>query len=216
MLWSRSLRGVKPKNPKATPWPTGAYYGSAVLHGSPLPIGGGASLESTRRSLPQAVLKQLQGFIPVANIAVQWGDMDVFGHVNNVNYARYFETGRIAYLDHVFGPVLGPQEYTEYMAAKGVGIIAKSITLTYRLPVEYPDVLTIGIRVPSSSIQVDRFTQEMVLVSHRREKVATEGSAVLVAYDYKEGKKANLDKRLSDALKRSEMLGVALYTVPKL
>ena len=34
-------------------------------------------------------------------IPVAWGDMDAFGHVNNVVYFRWFETGRI----HFFGLV---------------------------------------------------------------------------------------------------------------
>ena len=29
---------------------------------------------------------------------VAWGDMDAFGHVNNVQYYRYIESARIAYL----------------------------------------------------------------------------------------------------------------------
>ena len=30
---------------------------------------------------------------------VAWGDMDAFGHVNNVMYYRYFESARIEYLE---------------------------------------------------------------------------------------------------------------------
>ena len=29
---------------------------------------------------------------------VAWGDMDAFGHVNNVLYYRYIESARLAYL----------------------------------------------------------------------------------------------------------------------
>ena len=30
---------------------------------------------------------------------VAWGDMDAFGHVNNVQYYRYMESARISYLN---------------------------------------------------------------------------------------------------------------------
>lgn len=32
---------------------------------------------------------------------VAWGDMDAFGHVNNVIYYRYIESARLYYLDHL-------------------------------------------------------------------------------------------------------------------
>ncbi len=32
---------------------------------------------------------------------VAWGDMDAYGHVNNVVYFRYFEQARIAYLERI-------------------------------------------------------------------------------------------------------------------
>ena len=32
---------------------------------------------------------------------VAWGDMDAFGHVNNVHYYRYMESARIGYLDQL-------------------------------------------------------------------------------------------------------------------
>ena len=32
-------------------------------------------------------------------IPVQWGEMDAFGHVNNVVYLRWFESVRIAYFE---------------------------------------------------------------------------------------------------------------------
>ena len=31
---------------------------------------------------------------------VDWGDMDAFGHVNNVMYYRYVESARLAYIEH--------------------------------------------------------------------------------------------------------------------
>ncbi|KAI8804368.1 HotDog domain-containing protein [Cladochytrium replicatum] len=139
--------------------------------------------------------------------------MDAYGHVNNVMYARYFETGRVAFFDHVLGSSMTPKEYTDFIGANGVGVILQSLNITYRLPVEYPDVLTIGIRVSSSSIQSDRFAQEMVLVSHKLEKIATTGSAVVVSYDYREGKKAALEDRLVNALRSSESMAISIASL---
>ena len=35
-------------------------------------------------------------------LAVRWGDMDAYGHVNNVSFLRYLESGRVAYADAVY------------------------------------------------------------------------------------------------------------------
>ena len=41
-------------------------------------------------------------------LPVRWGDMDAFGHVNNVQYRRYLESGRVAYIGEVLGIAMEP------------------------------------------------------------------------------------------------------------
>ena len=38
----------------------------------------------------------LAGYPVRIEVPVAWGEMDAFGHVNNVVYFRYFESARIA------------------------------------------------------------------------------------------------------------------------
>ncbi len=60
-------------------------------------------------------------------LPVQWGDMDSFGHVNNVKYLRWFESARIAYFERAgvmvempgVGPILARQEI-DYRSGKKV------------------------------------------------------------------------------------------------
>lgn len=44
-------------------------------------------------------MSQLTQFPIIYEQKVAWGDMDAFGHVNNVMYYRYIESARIAYFD---------------------------------------------------------------------------------------------------------------------
>ena len=37
----------------------------------------------------------------VITLPVQWGDQDLFGHVNNTVYFRWFETARVDYLNRI-------------------------------------------------------------------------------------------------------------------
>lgn len=61
---------------------------------------------------------------------IAWGEMDAFGHLNNVHYFRYIEDARIAFLD-----ALNFFEHSLY------SVILKN-ECTYKQPVFYPDTLT--------------------------------------------------------------------------
>ncbi len=98
-------------------------------------------------------------------ITVQWGEMDVFAHVNNAAYVRWGESARISYFEAInfsdsgkYLPILGFQ------------------SLKYISPVAYPDRVSIGTRV--DDIQSDRF----VLLSH----FFSEAQDRLVAIQYHE------------------------------
>ena len=45
------------------------------------------------------MMNELAQYPVIHEQAVAWGDMDAFGHVNNVLYYRYIESARIRYLD---------------------------------------------------------------------------------------------------------------------
>src|ERR1044071_1616172 len=118
----------------------------------------------------------------VIETPVAWGEMDAFRHLNNTAYFRYFESGRIAYFERL--------NLLKYMEATGVGPILASTTCRFKIPLTYPDKVSIGTRV--SIIEDDRFTMEYYVVSHKHQKVAAEGSGLIVCFDYRQNKKTNL------------------------
>jgi acyl-CoA thioester hydrolase len=52
----------------------------------------------------------------------------------------------------------------------------------------------VGARVPA--LQEDRFTMEYRIVSHRHKRIAAEGDALVVSYDYRNNTKAPLPDRV--------------------
>ena len=54
----------------------------------------------------------------VITFPVAWGEMDAFQHVNNTVYARWAESGRMAYFDRL--------KLTERKDAEGVGPSSRS------------------------------------------------------------------------------------------
>jgi acyl-CoA thioester hydrolase len=120
----------------------------------------------------------LADFPVVTTIPLLWGDLDAFGHVNNLVYMRWAETGRIEYLMRVGQlPELPPS---------GVAPILASVRCDYRRVMNYPDTVYIGTRISrigNSSIQMDHR-----LVSRKLDDVAAEVTSTLVMLDYRNNK----------------------------
>ena len=134
----------------------------------------------------------LAGFPVQVEIPVAWGEMDAFGHVNNVVYFRYFESARIA--------CFAALEYMDLMRQTGIGPILAETSCRFRLPLEHPDTVTVGARI--SEIGTDDFLMDYVVVSRRHGRVAAEGTGRIVSYDYENKCKAPLQPELLERLAR--------------
>lgn len=140
-------------------------------------------------------MKELLANCPVVvEIPVAWGEMDSFQHVNNIVYLRYFETARIAYFERL--------DMMGYMEKTGIGPILATVQCKFRIPLTYPDKVSVGTRI--SKIEQDRFTMQYYVVSHKALKVAAEGDGVIVSFNYREGKKAPLPPEIVERIRALE------------
>ena len=129
-------------------------------------------------------------------VPIAWGDMDAFQHVNNVAYFRYFESARILYSEK-----LGLHKLKD---ETGIGPILGSTSCKYRLPLTYPDTISVGARIVD--IAQDRFTMQYVVVSHKHQKIAAEGDGVVVMYNYNEGKKTAIPEEIRERIRIMEKM----------
>ncbi|HEV3166524.1 MAG TPA: thioesterase family protein [Isosphaeraceae bacterium] len=122
-------------------------------------------------SMP-ATFDSLAAYPVVIEVPVQWGDQDLFGHVNNTVYFRWCESARIAYGLRIG---LAATQHT-------VAPIMASITCHFRRPVVFPDTVRVGARI----VKIGRtsMTMEHVILSESQQAVVADGSAVLVSYNY--------------------------------
>jgi acyl-CoA thioester hydrolase len=118
----------------------------------------------------------------VIEVAVRWGDMDAFQHVNNAMYFRYLESARIAYFQRL--------DVSDFTSNQGIGPILAATSCRFRFPVTFPDTLLIGARV--AQLGDDRFLMEHRIVSQRHDRLAAEGDGLIVMLDYGTGKKVSL------------------------
>ncbi len=136
----------------------------------------------------------LSSFPVVTEFDVGWSDMDSFDHVSNLTYFRYFQDARIIYLSRV--------GWMESKRLTGLGPIVKSTAATYRKPVKFPDHVFVGVR--AAEVAVDRVTFEHTIVSREWDAVACEGTAVIVSYDYRGGRKCPLPDPVRAAIEALE------------
>lgn len=133
------------------------------------------------------------------SVHVAWGDMDAFGHVNNIMYLRYAESARVALLDSCgwFRPHAGKAPPP---GATTVGPILHSVQCRFRAPVTYPDVLSVSAFV--TDLAHDRVTIAHELTSRALGKLAAEVLGIVVAFDYQQHAKAIIPPDVSSALRR--------------
>lgn len=123
-------------------------------------------------------MKELSVYPVVHEQTVAWGDMDAFGHVNNVQYYRYIESARIAYLMALD------------IFDQDILTVVASSQCKYLSPVFYPDVLHIGARI--EELRNSAFRMHYVLWSKMQNQVVATGEAVLVCVSKHDSKKVNI------------------------
>lgn len=106
-------------------------------------------------------------------LAVRWGDMDAYGHVNNVSFLRYLESGRVAYAHTV---------YDRSINADGENIILADTQCSFKRQLHYPAEITIlsrTTRVGRTSMTME----QMILLAPNDALVATSRS-ILVWFNF--------------------------------
>lgn len=113
----------------------------------------------------------LAEFAVIYQQPIEWGDMDAFGHVNNVEYYRYAQSARIDYLQRL--DMFNEKSYT---------VLAQS-SCQYLRPVVFPDTLWIGIR--AKKVGNTSLTHEYVYFSEKQQAVVAILESVIVFFDEK-------------------------------
>lgn len=133
------------------------------------------------------------GFDPASfwEQSIVWGDLDSFQHVNNVRYLRFFESGRMRWLQDLAIEAGGEQTAENLFKGRGISLILKKIDLDFKRPVNFPDTLLIAHKFVPHSKDPAHLLMHAVAYSNSQERVVTESNAVCVWYDYDNLRKAS-------------------------
>jgi acyl-CoA thioester hydrolase len=135
----------------------------------------------------------------VTEIPVLWGDMDDFGHVNNIIYLKWCETSRVELFRKVWD--LKSLKMEDILSEEGMGPILANFNINYRIPVQYPDLITVKTRV--TNIGNTSFGISHELYSKVNEKnIVANAESVVVMINYKLGEKIAIDEDNRSKLKQ--------------
>lgn len=114
-------------------------------------------------------------------MAIRWGDMDAFGHVNNTVYFRYMEQLRIEWLESIGLPL-----------PEGQGPVIASASMNFRKQLHYPGsvVLTLLAKTPGRSSIDTRY--ELRREDDPDQQIYADGGATIVWIDHAQARSAVL------------------------
>ncbi len=127
--------------------------------------------------------------------ALRWGDMDAFGHINNVQFFRYLESARVEY---------ALVAYSDTVRSEGANIILADLSCAFRRQLHWPgtvDVYTRTVRVGRTSLGLE----QIICLADTKEVVA-ESKTVLVWFDFDTQKPASVPERIRARLSEYERI----------
>ena len=132
-------------------------------------------------------------------IPVLWGDVDSFGHVNNIIYLKWCETSRVELFRKMYD--VKTLDTENIQLGSGIGPILANFNCNYRIPVKYPDIIYIKTRI--SHIGNTSYGIEHKMYSKNNEdKIVFDGSSVIVMINYKEESTFQLDSEMKKILEK--------------
>jgi acyl-CoA thioester hydrolase len=126
-------------------------------------------------------------------LRLDWSEMDLYGHINNVAYFKYIQAARVNYWEK-----LGlSKQFSEIR----IGPILASSGIDFRRPLHYPG--TISVESGIDSIGESSFTI-LHRILNEQQDICAEGKDVVVLYDFNVNKKKPVPEEIRQLIDRLE------------
>lgn len=118
-------------------------------------------------------------------LRIDWSELDVFGHVNNLEIMKYVQAARVNYMEKV--------GLMQLQSEKNIGPILASIHTQFRKPLFYPGQVTVYSRV--DYIKTSSFKIHHEIYNDNNE-LAAEAQDIIVFYDFNRNHKLSIPAEL--------------------
>jgi acyl-CoA thioester hydrolase len=125
-------------------------------------------------------------------LRVDWADLDLFGHVNNVAFFRFFQAARVSYCDKIG---LSSLNLTP------VSFMVASSQCQFIKAIGYPDhiqVYTKAEHLKNTSFRLSH------LITNSKNEVCADGADIIVVYDHSAKKKISIPDQVRKAIELIE------------
>ncbi len=124
----------------------------------------------------------------------RWGDCDMFGHVNNVQFVRYYESGRLDYFHRLLELASGPDVVNS--------LIIADIHVTFLRQIHHPSALEVGTRI--SRLGNSSFDFEAAIFAAGDDEPYSTATAACVWFNFRDNHSSPIPAAERDIIKQFE------------
>ena len=124
-------------------------------------------------------------------LRLDWSEMDLFGHINNVSYFKYLQASRVNFWENV--------GLSQLYEEQGIGPTLAQTICRFKHPLHYPGTIRIVLKVDwvkNSSFQLSH------TIYDAQGNACAEGEDVVVLFDYNKNEKYLLTAEQIKTLKQ--------------
>ncbi|MBC8047801.1 MAG: acyl-CoA thioesterase [Fimbriimonadaceae bacterium] len=117
----------------------------------------------------------------ILKLRIDWSEMDLFGHINNVMYAKYIQASRVRYVEEI--------GIMKMLHEDKIGFMLASSSLQYKKPLHYPGEIIVQTRcefVKNTSFGIHH------QILNATNEIAAEAHDVLVMFDFNHNEKITI------------------------
>lgn len=126
-------------------------------------------------------------------LRIDWSEMDLFGHVNNVSFFKYIQAARVNYWE-----LTG---LNELYKTSNIGPTLAAVNCQFKKSLYYQGSVTI-------QTKVDWIKNSSLQLSHQllndKNEIAAEGQDVIVMFDYNTNEKVAIPKVIRNVIEKRE------------
>lgn len=122
-------------------------------------------------------------------LRIDWSEIDLFGHVNNLAILKYVQAARVNYLELI--------DLMQLQSEKKIGPILASTSCQFKKPLFYPGNISVLSSV--DSIKNTSFRILHQIVNEQNELVA-EAHDIIVFYDFKKNIKLAIPQEIKNKI----------------
>jgi acyl-CoA thioester hydrolase len=124
-------------------------------------------------------------------LRIEWVDIDMFGHINNLAIMNYVQSGRVHYLEAV--------GLMQSQAETRIGPILASATCQFRKPLFYPG----KVRVHSTGDNVKNTSFRILhTVYNESDEIIAEAQDIMVVFDFNKQVKTPIPDQFKKRIER--------------